>query len=202
MATPLVATHRVNIAYAVPGARPHQLRMLCSAVPDALDLSGYSVLGRAPGNIGFHLAMAYLMPLLKLVLTHDTSITDPVLEKYVSGAYVPVTTDASGGAGTPVTTAQVTNQTSISLRSTVGTERLRIQLMEPASTQSANLGRYEAVSTIPFADMKNWAGAFTDTASAVSAWQWVQNRGANYISSFIALVFDTNDRLRRDRGLG
>lgn len=200
MATPLIATHRIDVPYDVPGLPTHHMRLLCTAEPVdvSVDPTKWALIARSGSPVGFQAAMTYLMPLFLPLYDPTTSISNPVLEQFISGAYNPVATATGGGFGSAGATDVAAQQISITFRMTAPLERTRIQLME--SAMNGYYGKFVSVATITPAPLKAFVGAFTDTVGIDSPFQWLQGRGAPQILSFLSLLYDQNERLKRKRG--
>lgn len=200
MATPLLATHRVDVPYIVPGLPEHHMRILCNAVPDGSFTDGWALVDRTGAHIDFADAMSYLMPLFVPLFANDSTIGDPQLQQFVAGAYPTVATGTGGGTGTSTIPGLFAQQTSITFHSTTLLENLRIQVMEASHAYVDYYGKFLTEASIPATVLRNFVGGFTDTAGAHAMYKWTRNRGASFIQALLSTVFDQNERLKRERG--
>lgn len=198
MSTPLTATYRVTFNYTVDGLH-HKMRTYLGVAASG-DVTGFNVVDRlAVGTLGLSVAMDALWTLFKpLYSAAHTTLDQAVLEQHVGIAWLPVATYqtaivATGGA-LPTPAAQMT----MSMRDTafhkVRNLTLESEVTIPLKTSiPAGFG----------APFTAWANGFTQVQPFAnsSPWLWVRGRSNLYLGSFVSMVTDANDKLRRARGI-
>ena len=198
MSTPLAATHRLDQTYVVDN-QTHHMRLYCGVNPSA-DVTGFNMADRlGGGSIGVSQAINALLGLLgPFCDAAHTAFGVSTLQILSGSAWLPIATYNSAVAPTGVAGYTPAAQLTLSMRDTafhkVRNLSLETEVTIPLKTNNpAGFG----------APFTAWAQGFTQPQVIGSdlPWLWVRGRSDLYIGSFVSMVTDANDKLRRARGI-
>jgi hypothetical protein len=179
------------------GTRPHKKHYFVQYVPSS-DPDGFDflALGIGPGTIGMSTAAGQIFNLLRPLYAPAMTIGDITLQQYVSGAWVPIASDSHSNVGTNAGGITIAQQVTIVFKDDQN-RILRDTLLE---TSYGYLGKFISTGTPPTA-LAAYATGMTDLTSG-SPGYFVLTRSRHQILRFVSLVYDLNDRLKRDSGNG
>lgn len=197
--TPIFATHKMVFKYTVAGMQ-HKAQMYCDAVASA-DPMGYDLVGRpAVGNVGVSTVIdPFFTAVANLFTLADTTFDVAELWKRVGTTYVflasavPTVSPALGGFYQPATGFDVVGKAS-------SNSTFHFYVYEGPFGIATKITSYAGAS----ANVKlliNYLFNAAGTATAVMAWNWRVSRGGFFAGRWLAGVIDTNEKLRRMRGI-
>lgn len=199
MATPLSALWRAVFKYTVSGIQ-HVTRFYCDAAPGA-GASGYDITMRSGApNVDFTTVEVAFWTDIRNFYTASYPVTfdQSTLEQRIGISWFPVyaqvaSTVPSGSGPSILGTGVI-----VSLRDTTF-KPMKVYIQESSKIVPEK-------TTLPTGWDANW-DAFLLSLTTPGAtpgdhlWDWIVGRSGNYVGSFVSAVSDTNDELRRARGL-
>jgi hypothetical protein len=194
MPSPIIPSHRVQFSV-VGGTREHKVRWYTDAVPSA-DPSGFDFLIFGGGTVGGQTAVTAMFTLLRALWPASMNIAQGLLAHHVLGAYTPVGVFSNANVGTHAGSIAVAQQTTVTYRTSVGRQLLRQVYLE---TPEPYVGRIVIAASLP-AGLQAWVADMLDKTPGHMG-SWVKSRGDNFSQSYLSVVYDTNDRVRRDAGI-
>lgn len=194
--TPILATHRLAIQIGVPGIRAHNLRVFCNAVTDTSDPDLFDFVGIGT-NVPMSTAVGSLYTSLRTLYPNSVDIGGISLERYDSGAWIPVGGDPSSGIGTASGAFQEATQISVTGRNSVGAQH-RFQVME---TVFAAPIRWTDIPSIASPLEALVLSLYSRSTTDFGYWMRYRDGSLLGLSTFISATITLNKRLRRDRGL-
>lgn len=195
MSVPLLATHRLEFNYLVDGY-PHKTRLYCDAVGGAppYDIAlrnGVDTITAQEAVDSFCTVLAGILP------SATASFGDAVLERNDAPVWTPIEFVTSGAAPASGAAYIPAEQVTVSLRDTAN-HPVRVIVLEANVTvgkKSVNPGStWDAELTT----LTQWLTSAV-SGSTDEGYNWVMSRGAYFLSSFVSVVTDLNDKIRRGR---
>jgi hypothetical protein len=197
--TPITATH-LAVAHYTVGALAHKIQMYCDAV-GSTDPSGFDLIGRASlGNVGFSTLADPLFTVLAPFFTAvDVVFQDLQLFVRVGTTYIPLYTQATtvtpslGGFFQPATGFDVVGKDK-------NNRNFHFYIYEGPFGIATKIVSYAGAS----ANVKgliDYLFHVGNTAVATDAYNWRRSRGDKESDRWLAGVIDTNEKLRRLRGI-
>jgi hypothetical protein len=189
--TPISAGFQIDISYTV-STLTHVMQLRC----DASDSTGSWLLTQgAQPDIDPADAVAAFVTLVKATYHTGVSFVDWVLQRYSSGAYIPVAGGSLGIAGTSSTVPSQCYQSTFVFRDAAYNLVKWVALEQSVGNNLAHGG---------YGDMGPAFQAITndliDTTDG-HAGAWVRGRAGLTLSAFRTFTISPNRRLRRKRGL-
>lgn len=197
--TPILATHKAVFKYTV-GALQHKAQMYCNAIA-SLDPSGYDLVGR-PGstNVGFSTVVdPFYTAIAPFFTLADVTFDQAELWQRVGSTYVFVDAETTavtptlGGFFQPATGFDVVGKVTSN-----STEHFYIY--EGPFGIAAKITSYGGASANVKA-LINYLFNVAGGGFAYDAYSWRVSRGGFYAHRWLAGVIDTNEKLRRMRGI-
>jgi len=197
--TPLSAPYRLTFQYTV-GSLTHKQRLYLRCSPSA-DASGFDTIARSGyGNVGVSLLEnRWATRNAPFYDTSDTTFDSWLLEANVSGAFIFVAGGAFTASPTGTGTYAPAGGVVFSGRDTAN-KPFNVNQYETFFPGFLRIASYSALSANNQALANYWfnAGGSSDDYDAVA---WRVSRGSFYSQRWIALVADSNQHLRRLRGI-
>jgi hypothetical protein len=193
--TPIGATHRLDFQVSVPGAKPHHFRIYCNAQSSIADPSGFDVLDViGHGFTGATDAVEQVYTIIKPLYATTVTIGGIVLEQYAGGAWAFKANVGSSGPGTNTGAYQIAQQMTYVFRTT-GNKKAKLVLMEtsfPYIGHTVDLAG-TGVDVLVAQEFLNTAHGHVGS--------WAESRGAGPMAGFVSITLDSNDKIRRERGV-
>lgn len=192
--TPIGVTHRIEIQI-IGGSNLHKVRWYLNAIASS-DADGFDF--ETPsigGSVGMSVALALFFPLVRAVYSADMTLGNVLLQKYQTGAWLPVGSAPLGNVGTAAGSFKVAQQTT-TVYNDIFFKKVRNIFLE---TPNPYVGRIISAGALP----AGLAALVADTLdkTAGHSGSWILSRGGSLLQNYIATTYDTNDKVRRAAGI-
>lgn len=197
--TPISASHRLTFLYTVNSIQ-HKQQNYCDAVASG-DPTGWSVRGRDLVTLEgiSNIQTSFFLKIAPFYDPADTSFDGWKLEVYFGGAYL----FAAAGVTTTVPTGGGLSNAAMgwdmSGKST-DSKNMHAYLYEGNFRFPTKISGYSSLNTAEKA-VVDFFWDTQNTGSADKAYFWRMSRGATYSGRWLAAIWDTNEKLRRLRGI-
>lgn len=197
--TPISASHRLTFLYTVNSFQ-HKNQNYCDAVASA-DPTGWSLRTRDGITLEgiSNIQTAFFIRIAPFYDPADTSFDGWLLEVYFGGAYYFV----AAGATTTVPTGGGLSNAAMGWDTTgksSSQKTMHNYLYEGNFRFPNKVSGYTALNAAEKAVI-DWSFDTQATGNAALAYAWRMSRGATFAVRWLAAVWDTNEKLRRLRGI-
>jgi hypothetical protein len=199
--TPLTAVNRITFKYTV-ALHPHKQHVYLAVTP-SLDPSGFDTVPRSGhAAVGVSTLEAQWANKIKPMYGSTGMTFDGwELEVFLSGHWVSLTSGVSaavatgGGANVPSSGLIIVTRSG-----TLAPVRFSHAYYDGGWSFPTKFTSPSGLGTDTVALMNYW-GNVSGTAGDTDAWAWAMSKNSIYTQTFISLVTDTNEKLRRRYGL-
>jgi len=199
MATPLVASYRIQFPYRSQG-RPHSIRTYCRIAT----LEGvHPLIQVRTGDVGIDWTDAadQFFTRLANVLPAGSTFGTALLQQLVGIVWNPVDSTGAPGSTFSGTAYPATELTAVLRDSTF--KKIRVNVLDINAPAPFHSPSEVGVPTTVGHFLDTYNPSASDFDATLDAYNWQVGRSNNFLASnpFAGVTIDLNDRMRRDAGL-